>query len=373
MAQPEFRTPEFIEGSSADEIHERMMRRLPPDLDDMPGGFPWDFTRPAAEEKDELINFHLVRAIMIAFPEYAWDEWLDLHGRQVRVERHPPEKASGVIQIQGTPGTEIPSGTVFCTPATDTGPSIEFSSLYDATIGENGTIEIEIEACEPGIQSNVPAGTIVLMAKSNKHITSVLNLDQITGGAERESDGDFYDRISAEYQNSMTYLGNDADYIRWAKAAGAGDCIVVDAAEGPGTVKLVLVDANGQPANKKLTEDVYNYIISPKDRTQRLLPTACSKLICESAKTVNIDYKITGLVYDKTTDIDQIKVDFREQVKKIYEKSKTEGVLRYNDIRPLISGIMGVRDFSGFYVAGKMDNIQIKKEEYPRTGNLDFG
>lgn len=372
MAQPEFRNPDFIKNNSTDEIHERMMNNLPADIDDMPGGFPWDFTRPAALEKDEFINYHLVRSMMIAFPEYAWDEWLDLHGRQVHLTRHEPQKASGEVMVKGTPGTELLSGTIFCTPATDIGPSIEFYSLQDVVIGENGETIIKVEASEPGIESNVAANTIVLMAKPDKNITAVINPEPITGGTEREKDDEFYDRIAAEYQNSMTYLGNDVDYIRWAKAAGAGDCIVVAAVEGPGSVKLVLVDANGQPANEKLVEDVYNYIVSPNDRTQRLLPTACSKLICEPATTVRINFTITGLIYDERTNIEQIKADFAVAVKKRYEEAKNESVLRYNDVRPIISDIVGVEDFSEFFMDGGMANIKLGSEEYPETGTLDF-
>ena len=62
MAQPEFHRPECFDGSTTDEIHERMMASLPDDIDDMPAGFPYDFTRPAAEEKSEFINYHLIRA-----------------------------------------------------------------------------------------------------------------------------------------------------------------------------------------------------------------------------------------------------------------------------------------------------------------------
>ena len=80
--QPEFINPDFIDNNSAEEIHARMMLALPSDIDNMPGGFPYDFTKPAALEKDEFINYHLVRSLMIAFPQYAWDEWLDLHGRR---------------------------------------------------------------------------------------------------------------------------------------------------------------------------------------------------------------------------------------------------------------------------------------------------
>lgn len=69
MAQPEFHRPECFDGSTTDEIHERMMASLPDDIDDMPAGFPYDFTRPAAEEKSEFINYHLIRAVMLAFPQ----------------------------------------------------------------------------------------------------------------------------------------------------------------------------------------------------------------------------------------------------------------------------------------------------------------
>ena len=61
--QPEFIRPDFIENNSADEIHQRMMNNLPADIDDMPGGFPYDFTKPAALEKDEFINYHMVSPV----------------------------------------------------------------------------------------------------------------------------------------------------------------------------------------------------------------------------------------------------------------------------------------------------------------------
>ena len=155
-----------------------------------------------------------------------------------------------------------------------------------------------------------------MMAKPDKNILSVTNKEPITGGTERESNNAYYDRIAAEYDSSMTYLGNDSDYIRWAKEAGAGDCIVVSAYDGPGTVKLVLVDRNGEPANNTLIQEVYHYIVSPDDRTKRLLPTACAKLVCVAATTVNINYICTGLSIDETTTIEQVKKDFKEAVMK---------------------------------------------------------
>ena len=220
--QPKFNRPEFLEGNSAEEIHERMMNNLPDDIDDMPGGFPYDMTMPAALEKDEIINFHIVRALMIAFPEYAWDEWLDLHGRQVHLTRHEAEPAFGYVKITAAEGTEILSGTVFCTAATETGPSIEYATTKDAVVGGEGSVLIPVSAVEAGTGSNVAANTVVLMMVPDKNVTEINNPEPIRGGTERETDDDFYDRIAAEYDNSMTYLGNDTDYKRWAKQAGAG-------------------------------------------------------------------------------------------------------------------------------------------------------
>jgi len=382
MAQPTFTNPDFIDGNTADEIHERMMNNLPEDIDDMPGGFPYDFTMPAALEKDEFINFHMVRAIMIAFPQYSWDDWLDLHGQQVHLTRHAADYATGEVTFTGTSGSVIEAGTVVCVPAVGDVSAIEYATDEECTIEadfdedgnelETGSVTVGVTAVEAGTDSNVAANSISIMLVPDKNISALTNEEAITGGTEQETDDDFYDRIEVEWDSSLTYLGNDSDYIRWAKAAGAGDCIVVSAWNGPGTVKLVLVDANGDPANDSLIEDVYNYIVSPDDRSARLLPTACAELTCVAATTVAISYVCTGLEYDDTTDLEQIAKDFAEAVEAVYEVAKTEGLLRYNDVRPLISSIAGVDDFDTFTMNGDTVNISLGSEEYPQTGTLDF-
>lgn len=204
-------------------------------------------------------------------------------------------------------------------------------------------------------------------------ITSVTNPEPIEGGADEESDDDFYDRIAAEYDSSRMYLGNDSDYKRWAKEAGAGDCIVDAAADGPGTVKLILVDASGHPAGSELIKKVYDHIVSPKDRSKRLLPTACANLICTASVTLEIRYTCTGLVLDDMSDMEQVIEEFQTALKALYPEAKRKGVLRYNDVRPLISLIEGVEDFETFLINGNTENVQIGSEEYPETGVCEFG
>ena len=147
---------------------------------------------------------------------------------------------------------------------------------------------------------------------------------------------------------------------------------MIPTAEGPGTVKLVLVDSNGQPANEELVQAVYNYIVSPLDRSVRRLPTACAKLLCSPASTITIDFTIMGLIYEETTSILQIKKDFAETAKQVYLLAKQQNILRYNDMRPILSDLTGVLDFDEFLMNGEMKNILLGKEEYPETGRLDF-
>lgn len=371
MPQPEFSAPEWMEENSLDEIHERMMDNLPADIDQTPGGFPYDFTMPTAIEKSKFIEENLMQALMLCFPQYSSGSWLDLHAGQVNLTRHAAEKATGKLLITGEPGTEIESETMFYVPATANSETVEFLSVEEVVIGEDGTVLVDVTASEAGSKHNVGPDTVTNMDDPMDEITAITNPAAMTGGADEETDDDLYDRIAVEYQNNRTYLGNDIDYIRWAKEAGAGDCIVDSAADGPGTVTLVLVDTNGEPASNALCRQVYNYIVSPEDRSQRLLPTACAKLTCVAATGFEVNFKVTGLQYANTT-INEIMDEFRKLVKEVFSDAKSDGVLRYNDVRPLMSDITGVDDFDTFLLNGDMVNVPFTKEEYPVVGTLDF-
>ena len=68
----------------------------------------------------------------------------------------------------------------------------------------------------------------------------------------------------------------------------------------------------------------------------------------------------------------RVEEDFKKLVLTVYGVAKNEGMLRYNDVRPLVTSIEGVEDFDTFLINGKMSNIKLEKEEYPVTGTVDF-
>lgn len=371
----EFTAPEFVQNCTPEEIQERMMASLPDGIDDMPGGFPYDFTMPTAIEKSELIQFHLVRTLMLMFPQFAWGEWLDLHATIAGVQRRPSGYAVGEVTVTGEVGTLIPEGAVFCTAATDKTSSLEYAADISCIIPEAGTIKVPVTAVSGGKESNTKPKTVFFSLTTIKGLSTVINEQGIYGGTDEEDDESLWERIEMEYSaEGASFIGNDSDYIRWAKeVTGIGDCIVIPSTkETPGVVKLILVDSNGEPANKTLVQAVYDHIVSPNDRSQRILPTGCAELIVEAAETTTISYICTGLIYDDTTNIEQISEEFKGLVAKEYIEAKKDGILIYNQVRALITDISGVSDYDKFLINGSEENIPLSREEYAATGKVEF-
>ena len=373
--RPEFIAPDFMDGTTPEDIQGRMMNELPADIDDMPDGFPYDMTMPTALVASELINFHLVRGLMIAFPQYAWGEWLDLHGENSGEYRHQATYASGELKVTGQPGTEIPAGRFFSTVATSETSAVEFRSSRSVVIGSDGIAMVPVQAVLPGKESNAGADTIVMQNRPLDGIISVTNPKPITGGTEVEKDDDYYARIHLKNKSKdLSYIGNNTDYKRWALSVdGVKECIVMQAWKGPGTVKLALVDSNGDPANEEICNAVYDYIISPSDRSKRILPTGSAELTVTGGTIINVSYTCTGLEYDaEVTNVEQIKSDFKEAIEAVYKRAKSLDMLVYHQAESVLTDLPGVNNYETFLVNGAETDIPLNEDEYPKTLDMQF-
>lgn len=368
----EFVLPDFLQGNDPEEIQERMMNNLPAGIDNMPGGFPYDFTMPTALEKSELIQFHLVRAIMLMFPEWAWGQYLDLHGKQVGMHRKEAGRASGSVTIEGAAGTIIPNGFLVCTTATDSLPSIEFSTDEEYVIPESGIVEIQVTAVQSGIQSNVNANSVILMSQPVKGVSKIYNTDNITGGTEVEGDEDLRQRINEiNRSREISFVGNDSDYIRWAKeVTGVGNVIIVPEWDGPGTVKVVLTDINGQPANESIRDAVYAHIVSPLNRLQRLAPIGATVTV--AAPELKTIYYSVKVVLEPGYELEGVKETFLKNLQKFYEISKEEHMIRYNHAVSFLVHTEGILDFSDLKINGGTTNIPLATYEYPDSDLSGF-
>ena len=369
-----FITPEFVDNSDPDTIQSRMMNNLPVDISDMPADFPYDFTMPTAIEISRLIQYNLTRTLMLMFPMWAWGEWLDLHGLSAKVTRKQASRASGHVTVTGIAGTTIEEGTVFCTEGTTDVESVEFATTEEATIPEQGTVDIPVASVLTGATYNVTRNTVTLQKQPNENITSVTNENPIRGGTDEEDDDTYRERILEKLRSAeVSFVGCDADYVRWAKeVSGVGSAVVEPEWKGPGTVKVVVADPDGSAVGEETLKAVENYIVSPKDRLKRLAPIGASVTI-STVQDMTMKYRAV-IELESNYSVDNVKEAFLSALKTYYRTAKDNEEIRYTVVSALLSNTAGVIDFSGLKINSGTDNIAVAADYYPVTtlSDLDF-
>ena len=378
MAIVPFQPPEWLGGMSSRSIQERMMQNLPLDIDKTEGGFVWDLTFPTALEKAELLQFHLIRTLHMMHHMWAEGRWLDYHAHENGLVRKPKNKAYGTITIIGQKRTAIPKGFVFSVPSDGGVPAIDFETLDAAVINENGVARIAIQALEGGTKSNVAADTIVIMRSPIKGIIKITNEEPLTGGVEEESDASLRERIDDLLAgNGDSYVGNNADYVRWAKEVpGVGFAYTIPNYNGINSVKVVVVDANGSPANAQIIEAVRVHIFgTDRKDINRLAPVGLVDFLVSAPSPVVVDYKLSVRLNPRTNR-DAFIQSFKSALLAYYQeisKDAEEGrrCLKYIMVAAILARLPSVDDFKNFRMNGSMDNILYSEEEYPITGKIE--
>jgi len=358
--------PEILAEIDDDVIHERMLSNLPDDIDKTEGGFAHDFTRPAALEKAELM-IAINDAIQLFFPEWSYGGYLDKLAAGVGLTRRTAQAAETTVEITGAPGTIIPAGFRFATTATAISDNIEFEAKESVTLDESGNATVPVRCTETGTIGNVPKNSITLMSSPVGGIATITNPTAATGGVEDEDDDALRERIKErDLNNESSFVGNDADYKRWAKEVdGVGTVIVVPEweGEGTGTVKLIIMDSNGEEANQTILDNVYNHIISPDDRDQRLAPIGAI-LTVVTGSPVQISIAATVTLEPGAT-IEAVEDAFKEALKTYFDEAKAEASVRYTRVGSVLSETPGLLDYSDLTLNEGTANVPLTTDNYP--------
>lgn len=366
----EFTTPEFLLNHSTDEIHETMKAIMPADLDMSEGGHAWNNTRPTALVAAELCEFILPEVIKLIFPEWSYGEFLDGHAKSRSMSRRPATAAAGEVTISGAVNTIIPAGSLFATASVNDIPSVDYKTMEEAEIPESGSVTVEIQCTQIGTVGNTGAGTIVLAASKLTGITAVINEKDVSGGTEAEDDESLIIRIE-EYDESQgsSFVGNVADYKRWAKSvAGVGEATVIPAQDDTGLVTIIVTDANGEPATEQLCEAVYNFIMKPDNPGERLAPPN-AYLSVEPPTTLSLGITAT-VELEESADIEGVKTAFLPLVAAYLAEALDDAEIKYTRIAAILSATAGVNDYKdvqigiigGDYGTG---NIAITNNQLP--------
>lgn len=370
----EFVLPDFMLGNSAEEIHARMMDGMPVDIDKSEGGFPWDFTRPTALEKAEMVEFVLSNAIKNIFPQYAEGIFLDYHAANRGLIRRPPGYAAAKLKVTGIAGTRIPKNFKVSTEATHEESSVVFLFDEEVTIPESGVLETMVTAEESGVIGNVNAETIRLQVKPMKGIVSLINEAPAYGGYDAEDDKLLRIRIiEYDLMRGFSFVGSMADYRRWAsEVVGVGNVEVIPANDETGLVTLIVMDTAGTPASPELCESIYNHIMRPGSPYERLAPiNANLKVMAPTTLAIDIEVDVFLEENYSSPPIDEFRANLIE-----YFKTITNNTVRKNEILAVLINTEGVLNYANERMTinnSTLNNYQLKPGEMPVVGMLSMG
>lgn len=376
----EFTIPNFLNNYTADDVYEEMQAILPPDIDSSEGSHVWNLTRPTALVIAELCEFVLPQVIQLIFPEWSYGEYLDAHAKSRGMTRKAATAATGEVTITGAENIIIPAGTTVSTASLNNeDPAVAYQTTEEATIPISGTVTVPIVCAQTGTVGNTNPNTIILLGSTVVGITSVTNEEAVSGGTDEESDESLIERIE-EYDQTQgdSYIGNISDYKRWAMSvSGVGNAAIIPANDSSGLVTIVLTDATGNPASSQLCTEVYDYIMSPDDPTQRVAPIN-AYLSVIAPETIAIGAKATVELTEEAT-MDAVQQSFIENMIQYLPEALADGEIKITKVAAILSGTTGVNDFANLQIGIDTDgtitygttNIQIESTQLPTISSDD--
>lgn len=289
-------------------------------------------------------------AMEAGFADTSWGEYLTMRAKEFGVIRKAATKAIGKVTITGIVGSEIIAGSLFATTQ-----DVKFYSLKDSTVGTDGTVTIDIQCGTYGTIGNVEIGTIINIPYSIPGVIAVTNMAATYDGFEEETDTELLERYLLKVRTPAT-SGNKYHYMQWATAVeGVGQAKVLPLWNGPGTVKVIIIDSNNQTASNDLIQKVKGYV-------EQYRPIGADVTITSpTPKPINISADITG-----NADLELIKKNINAYFKKGFENK----IISLAQIGKIFLDTTTIKDYSNLKLNGKSENITLTDEELPAVGEV---
>lgn len=343
------------------------------------GGFYYDVTQPPVMECARLWDFFSTEVPAVAFPAFAFGEYLDEHGITINVARKDAVKATGEVTFTGPNGTPIPSGTQVAAPQDDPDADpIVFETTVSNTIGNtatpDGTITIPVEALVAGPEGNAPAGTVTELLTGIEGVASISNALAITGGADVETDELYRERILLEYA-SPHGAGTIADYKRWALGFPPVGYVTVDPLwAGAGTVRVVVTDQENNPVSNTVKAGLQAELDPTPGEGRGLAPIGAIVTV-DTPALVSVDVVVTlvmedGYSIDGAGGMTDLSADVEAAVREYIDTLDPGSDVIRNKVIEAIMLVPGVADLSALTLNGGGGNVVVTPLQVPRTDDV---
>lgn len=376
--------PLYLLDQTEENIMNRMLNKVPSDIEKSEGSFIWDAQAPvafmlseAALWAQELLRRGFASTVASDHPDIRSAE-LDLRTAEHGITRREAVASSGSIVFTGKPGTTVPAGTYVATPA-DEGSgesSVEYVTTSGVMLSDLGTGTASIRAVMPGSSGNVPAGVIQLMMTSVSGVTSVTNPEPTRSGTDTESDQSLLERFYAKVRSQGT-SGNTAQYMQWAnEIAGVGGVEVAPLWKGPGTVGLYLLDTDKRAASADIVDAVQQHIDPSQDGQGEGVAPAGPVITVMPAAEVPIDISVkVQRTQEQPSTMDEIRKLIEDGVRTYLQQiafNRKDPLVRYTRIAAVLLDIPIIVDYSDLTINGhtEQQNIEIGSGQVAVLGTV---
>ena len=292
-----------------------------------------------------------------AFPQTAEGEYLDYHAQLRSLERKPALPAQGTVRFTAGEAAQsdrtVPQGTVCMTAGL-----VRFATTQAAVLpaGEL-TVDVPVQALEPGTAGNVSAQTVVSMAVAPMGIASCTNPQAFAGGADGEGD----EELRARILDTFRRLPNGANAAFYEQGALSFDQVaaaaVIPKPRGLGSVDVIVSTLAGTPG-EELLEQLQDYF------EQRREIAVDVQVKAPTPVTVNVAVQVKAKGgWDKTQVLDQVEETL---------ESWFDGKLLGQDVLlarlgSLIYGCDGVENYA---ISAPAADLAVDADELPVLGTL---
>lgn len=224
------------------------------------GSFFHVTTIGGVREDARIYDLMGTEVVAASHPLYAWESYLDAHAEVQRLIRTAAVPATGEVTFTGSNGTVIPIGTEVGTEPTE--PEAD-APVYEVTAAGTiaaGTVTVPVRAVEGGKAGDVSAGAVVAILTDVAGANTVTNADAIIGGADTETDEELRDRLLAVYGGGGGWNVAAFKVAALAFGRGIGRVTVIPLWNGPGTVKVIIATADGDPVAPDVVTDLQAFL-----------------------------------------------------------------------------------------------------------------
>jgi len=296
-----------------------------------------------------------------AFPLTASGEILELHCKQVNVYRRNASSAIGYVSFTRNISGNIiiPKNKIVATKPNENGEIFQFKTVEDAVlIEEDETINVRVEAINPGAKYNVGPNEIIEI------ITPISGIKSITNGINwLENEGtDLEDdeSLRKRYELAWKDVGGVTKYAyeSWALSVpGVLSCRVVDDhPRGQGTIDIVIIGENGLPT-QNLIDEVQAVFDTNKPVNDD--PLAISPSV------VFVEIEIELVLYNDYGMEEEIINEAKQRIRSLFDS-----IIAYDfTTHKIIAELMQIEGVKKINIIKPVSDIEIQKSEIAQILN----